>query len=58
MACDVESIEAYARSEDIVADETMDVHVARMRYFADVSLVIEAEVRDVFETAKMTAILL
>ena len=37
---------------DIVTGETKKVHVVRMRAYADSSLVIGAEVKDVFEISK------
>ena len=38
--------------EDIVTEETKEVHVVRMRPYADSSLVAGAEVREVFEKTK------
>ena len=38
--------------EDIVTGETKKMHVVRMRPYADSSLVVEAEVREVFEMTK------
>ena len=38
--------------EDIVTGETKEVHVVRMRPYADSSLVVGAEVREVFEMTK------
>ncbi|CAN0217617.1 unnamed protein product [Ascophyllum nodosum] len=38
--------------EDIVTGETKEVHMVRMRPYADSSLVVGAEVRQVFETTK------
>ena len=37
---------------DIVMGETKEVHVVRMRAYVDSSLVIGAEVKDVFEITK------
>ena len=38
--------------EDIVTGETKEVHVVRMRPYADSSLVVGADLRKVFETTK------
>ena len=38
--------------EDIVTGETKEVHVVRMRAYAGSSLVIGAEVKDIFEITK------